>query len=607
LGDSDVKHRLAAILAADAAGYSRLMAADERATVVALEAARAAFRSQIEANQGRVIDMAGDSVLAVFESAAGAVTAALAVQIALEGASAAEPDERRMRFRIGVHLGDVIEKPDGSVFGDGVNIAARLQAGAEPGGVWVSEAVRGAVKSRIAATFEDRGEQRMKNIAEPVRAYAVRDSTTYATKPASATTELDLSQPDKPSIAVLPFANMSGDPEQEYFTDGVTEDIITELSRFHSLFVIARNSSFTYKGKAVDVRTISKELGVRYVLEGSIRRSVNRVRVTAQLIDALTGNHIWAEKYDRVLEDIFAVQEELTASIVKSIAPRIHESELSKVLRRRPGNLSAYEMAVRARAHLSEAFVRQNQVLREQGISEARAALALDPNCVLALHQLAMGLFQEIFVGTAVNRSESWNEALDAAGRAIELDRSGHEGYAMRGMLMGISSRAGSLDQALDDCRHAHELNPNDFACVHALGFIEQVRGNHAKAIDLHLQSLRINPRDPWAFNVYASLAMTCFLAREYSRGLEWGLRAASMAPLEGITHHDLALCYVGLGMVGPAREALQAARRFAPRFIEAAISGRSVFRRPEDRLKYTTFLRIAAGLEDPSAADALR
>ena len=297
--------------------------------------------------------MAGDSVLALFDTAAGAIAAALAVQTSINLHADAVPEDRRMRFRIGVHLGDVIEKADGSVYGDGVNIAARLQALAEPGGITVSDAVRGAVRGKVAASFDDQGEQAVKNIAEPVRAFAVRAEgivPATATQARPAVGQIDLSLPDKPSIAVLPFVNMSGDPEQEYFTDGITEDIITELSRFHSLFVIARNSSFSYKGQSPDIRRVGKELGVRYVLEGSIRKSAQRIRVTGQLIDALSGNHLWAEKYDRVLEDIFAVQEELTRSIVAAIAPHIDDAEREKVHRRRPESLGAYEHAVSALA-----------------------------------------------------------------------------------------------------------------------------------------------------------------------------------------------------------------------------------------------------------------
>src|SRR6187399_547823 len=307
MDEAGFSHRLTAILAADAAGYSRLMAGDGSTTVRALDAARAVFRSQTESRHGRIVDMAGDSVLAVFETVTGAVAAALAVQEVLAKHSAGAPEDRRLLFRIGIHMGDLIEKADGTVYGDGVNIAARLQALAEPGGVVISDAVRGAVRGRVAARFDDQGEQVVKNISEQVRAFAVHaegSAPAAATQPRPAVGQLDLSLPDKPSIAVLPFINMSGDPEQEYITDGITEDIITELSRFHTLFVIARNSSFSYKGTSTDVRRVGKELGVRYVLEGSIRKSAQRIRVSGQLIDTLTGNHLWAEKYDRVQEDI---------------------------------------------------------------------------------------------------------------------------------------------------------------------------------------------------------------------------------------------------------------------------------------------------------------
>ena len=395
MNQTGLKQRLAAILAADVAGYSRLMAADERATVAALDAARKVFRSHIESSQGRVIDMAGDSVLAVFEIATGAVSAALAVQQQLKTLVAGVPEDRRMRFRIGVHLGDVIEKPDGTIYGDGVNIAARLEGLAEPGGITISDSVRIAVKGKLAASFEDRGEQAVKNIPDPVRTYRVRaqGATQGQAKPAAGAGEIDLSLPDKPSIAVLPFANMSGDPEQEYFTDGITEDILTELSRFHSLFVIARNSSFSYKGKSVDVRSVAKELGVRYVLEGSIRKSANRIRVTAQLIDALTGNHLWAEKYDRVLEDIFAVQEEVTRAIVAAIAPHIETSEMDRSRGARPGNLSAYEVAMRGWAAAQKAFGEGNRSSRDEAIQLAREALAIDPRCGAALRTLAFAQF----------------------------------------------------------------------------------------------------------------------------------------------------------------------------------------------------------------------
>jgi adenylate cyclase len=604
--DSDLRQKLAAILAADVAGYSRMMSADERATVAALDAARAVFRGQIEANAGRVIDMAGDAVLAVFETAAGAVTSALAVQQALADAAKDLPDDRRMRFRIGVHLGDVIEKADGTVYGDGVNIAARLESLAEPGGITVSDAVHGAVRGKVGASFADQGEQQVKNIAYPVRAYRLKIGAETGQKQAPAAGGIDLSLPDKPSIAVLAFANMSGDPEQEYFTDGVAEDIITELSRFKSLFVIARNSSFSYKGKTPDIRQVGKELGVRYVLEGSVRRTGNRIRVTAQLIDSLGGSHLWAEKYDRVLEDIFAVQEELTTSIVRQIAPHIDATERERVLRRRPENLNAYELVVRARAYLERSFFQQDRALREEGLRDVRRALEIEPDNVQALCLLSRGIWMDIFSGNA-RGEQAWKDALDAATRAIELDRTNFEGYYARAGLLGMSKREGMLRRALEDARRAHELNPNHAQALAILGWIEMFAGDYASAIQRYGEAARMSPRDPWAFFADAQLSFCYFLAGDYEKGVECGLRSIREAPTEGTAHHDVALCYVGLGEFGKAHAALEEARRHMPEFITAALNGKSVLHLPEARRKYTTFVRVAAGLENPSAAEALR
>ena len=326
-----------------------------------------------------------------------ALSAAIAFQQAVTEANRDQPEDTRIVFRIGLHLGDLIVEGE-DLYGDGVNVAARLEAEAPPGGIVVSRAIREAVEGRLKAKLHALGELALKNIERPIRAFRVEwDAADWKTMeadapkpaiPAEPTTSA-LALPDKPSIAVLPFQNMSGDPEQEYFTDGITEDIITELSRFHSLFVIARNSSFSYKGKSPDVRQVGRELGVRYVLEGSIRKSSNRIRVTGQLIDTLTGNHIWAERYDRVLEDIFAVQEEVTRAIVAAIAPQIESTEQSKAARRRPDNLSAYEIALRAWAHAWRDTDKADRTLLDQSIREAREALAIDPNSVLALHALA--------------------------------------------------------------------------------------------------------------------------------------------------------------------------------------------------------------------------
>ena len=603
---TELKQRLAAILAADVAGYSRLMAADERATVAALDAARAVFRIQIETNQGRVIDMAGDSVLAVFETAIGAVSAALSIQRELDASSTPLPEDRRMRFRIGVHLGDVIEKADGTIYGDGVNIAARLEGLAEPGGITVSESIRTAVRGKVNTTFEDQGEQQVKNIPHPVRAYRLGAEGSTEPKPQPAIGEIDLSLPDKPSLAVLPFTNLSGDPEQEYFTDGITEDIITELSRFHSLFVIARNSSFTYKGKSVDVRTVAKELGVRYVLEGSIRKASNRIRVTGQLIDALTGNHIWAEKYDRVLEDIFSVQEEVTQSIVAAIAPQIGATEQEKARRRRPENLTAYDLALRASANGEEANRNSDLELWGRALGEAREALSLDPRSILALNAIAQmqawHLFK--FMGAGPDAQVRWQEGVASATKAIELDPSGSQGYTRMGMLLSLAGRG---NEALANARRAYELNPNDVGALLGLAYVELMEGHPERTLEHAHHAVRISPRDPSHYSTNAMRAAACFFMHDHVKGLEYALLSVGAAPNWPVSHLNHVLVAVGAGDIAGARAAFETARRLAPDYVQRRLNGESAYRRPEDAQRVTTAFRVAAGLEDPNATDALR
>ena len=594
--DGALRQRLAAILAADAAGYSRLMAADERATVAALDAARALFRAQIEANQGRVVDTAGDSVLAVFETATGAVTAALAIQQSLDAASSNVPEDRRMRFRVGVHLGEIIEKVDGTVYGDGVNIAARLEGLAEPGGVTASDAVRNAVKGKVGAAFEDLGQQSIKNIAEPVRAYRVTAGAAEASTPKRSAADIDLSLPDKPSIAVLPFNNMSPDPEQEFFVDGVTEDIITELSRFHSLFVIARNSTFTYKGKAVDVRTVSKELGVRYVLEGSIRRAGNRIRVTAQLIDSLSGNHIWAEKYDRVIEDVFEVQEEVTRAIVAAIAPQIHASELEKAHRRRPENLSAYEIALRASGSAWESINKSDQSLREQAIEYARRALTIDPRSCLALTTLAFAQWQCLLLYTAPDRKAAFEEALGAVTKAIDVDPSDHNAFAWRAWLLFHGPAAPGWDEALASARRAHELNPNSINSLNACGQIEIYSGNLDIGADVLQAALRVSPRDPINNFVYFGLAFAKCLAAEFASGVEYARHSINATPGFGPGYALLAMNHAGMGELDKAKAAFSTAQSLSPGWIEQRLHGKWPLYRPEDVEGATRLLRLAAG-----------
>jgi adenylate cyclase len=610
---SDLRHRLLAILAADAVGYSRLMSIDDRGTVRAIEAARSVFREQTLGSGGRVIDTAGDSVLAVFDTAAGAVTAALGVQLSLSSAAAELPEDRRMLFRIGVHLGDVIEKADGTVYGDGVNIAARLQSLADPGGTTVSDSIRTAVKGKVDADFDDQGDQQVKNIADPVRMFKVivRGAGELTVPQGGGTAsqntsgEIVLTLPDKPSIAVLAFANMSGDADQEYFTDGISEDIITELSRFDSLFVIARNSSFTYKGRAVDVKQIGRELGVRYVVEGSIRRAGTRIRVTAQLIDALSGRHLWAERYDREAQDIFAVQEEVTECIVASIAPQVDVAEAMRT-RRRPGNLSAYEVAVRAAGMLIEASQKSDRALANECLCLARTALSMDAESLLALNLVAYAQFQNLLLRSAPDRVQAWQEGMDAAMRGIALAQSSLS-HALKGLLLAHEPTGGKLEEALISAETAYRLNPQDSSVIFIYAQLLIFAEEPVRAIELLKRALRINPRDPMVYNTYSGLAQAYVIARDYAGGVEWAVRARTAAPGYVHGHLLMAMLQAGLADLAKAQAALDEARRLAPELVQRRLATKSSSVGKNTGHQFDALLRIAAGLEDPGEMAAWR
>ena len=541
------RQKLAAILAADAVGYSRLMEADERATAAALEAARLVFKSEIESNQGHIINTAGDSVLAVFDSAAGAVTAALSVQRTLDTNSHDISDDRRLRFRIGVHLGDVIEKADGDVYGDGVNIAARLQALADPGGILISDAVRGAVKNRVAAIFDDRGSQLVKNIADPVRAFAVRpegsEAPTVTTPPAAprrptrriawiaiagallvfaitatvwlqpwgkqqiATAPVGQSspaQPGKPSIAVLPFDNMSGDAEQAYFADGITEDLITDLSKVSGLFVIARNSTFAYKGKARDVREIAKTLGVRYVLEGSVRKSGSDVRVNAQLIDAASGGHVWADRYDGDLKNIFALQDTVTRNVVKAMAVELTKDDSDRVAKRGTANVQAYDVFLKG----WERYLRQTPEDFRAAIVEFKKAVDLDPNYGRAYAALA-AIYWETFTrfwAEAVGLGPRNEDALYAAEQQLAKAMRAPTPLAHE-VASAMLLQSQQHDDALVEAKRAIESDPNDANGYIALAGVLSFAGKPAEALEAVERAMRLNPNYPSSYMYQRGLA----------------------------------------------------------------------------------------------------
>jgi adenylate cyclase len=571
VSSAELKQKLAAILAADVAGYSRLMGSDERATVAALDAARAVFRAQIELSQGRVIDMAGDSVLAVFETATGAMTAALAAQRELNASSSSAPEDRRMRFRIGVHLGDVFEKTDGTIYGDGVNIAARLEALAEPGGVTVSESVRTALRGKVNAAFEDRGELTVKNIAYPVRAFAVRSGGDAAAQPTPAGGEVVLSLPDKPSIAVLPFNNMSGDPEQEFFADGVVEAITATLSRIRSFFVIARNSAFCYKGAAVNVLQAGRELGVRYVLEGSVQKAGGRMRITAQLIDATSGTHIWADRVDGAHEDVFDLQDRITERVAGALQPSIRLAEVERARRKRPQDLGAYDYTMRAMPHV--------WVLEKDASAKALElldrALAIDPEYPLALSLAGWCYAQRSVYNWADDLAASKREALRHAEKAAELSGDDPLILAVLGAVHTFVRNLGTARLLLE---RAVQLDPNAAWAWSRLGWLEAYSDHPELAIENFQRAIRLSPLDPMNFNNTVGMGSANEISGRYEEALALYRRAHQERPHANWILRQTVSCLAGAGRMEEAATELQRMYQFYPGITIAKFKEAMVF-----------------------------
>ena len=596
--DAEFSQRLAAILSADAVGYSRLMAADERATVAALDAARAVFRNQIEANQGRVIDMAGDSVLAVFETASGAVAAALAIQRDLQASHGSTPDDRQLRFRIGVHLGDVLHKGDGTVYGDGVNIAGRLQALAETGGIMVSEAIQGAVRGRVAASFVDHGSQDVKNIPYPVRVFAVRTNS-GATGTAGAAIETNLSLPEKPSIAVLPFTNMSGDVEQDYFADGMVEDITTALARMGLFFVIARNSSFVYKGKAVDIKQVGRELGVRYVLEGSVRKSDNRLRIAGQLIDAQDGHHIWADRFEGTLEDVFDLQDRITESIVSAIEPNVRRVEVERVRLKPTANLRAYDLLLRALPGLMPDSTRSE---KDESLSFIRRAVDMDPRYALAKAFGAMACMARVVDGfaTAEDVKAGLRYAEDAlsertddpmvlsyAGAAL-----GALGYRVRGVrLLGFR-----YDEAYRAIDRALQLSPNLLPVQWNAGTVKLIIGESDSALKHFERVMRISPIDPATGAFVTQAGWAHLVSSRYEEALAAAQRVTQENPRFVFGHYLMVIALAHLDRIDEAKLAAQCLLELAPQFTVSRYQSVSPVKDPEYRRRVAEMF-LAAGV----------
>ena len=482
-----MERRLAAILAADVVGYSRLTGADEEGTLAALKVLRESFVEPLIAeHRGRVVKLMGDGILAEFPSAVDAVRCAAAWQEGAASAQGAEP----MEFRIGVNLGDVVV--DGAdVLGDGVNVAARLEALAEPGGIVISDMVQQNVSARVDIAFDDLGPQSLKNIDRQVRAWKWAPGTSRAPTPASApAAETAAPLPERPSIVVLPFTNMSGDPEQEYFSDGITEDIITELSRFRSLHVIARHSAFAYKGAGTDIQEIAAKLGVRYAVEGSIRKASNRIRVNCQLVEGASGSHVWAERYDREFEDLFEIQDDLVHMIATTVGGRIEAADKSRAERLNDPSASAYDLCLRAQSYQD----RNTREAYDQAEQWLRQAMAIDPHLAQACHQLSLVEFWRWYVDWAEDPEATLEEAFRLAQEAVALDASDGMVHAHLSMLHLFRRE---FDQAGHRIAQALRLNPNDVKVLGIHGEHLIAMGEPKRAIELFETLHGINPIEP--------------------------------------------------------------------------------------------------------------
>jgi adenylate cyclase len=500
-----VERRLAAVLAADVAGYSRLMGVDEVGTLQALKAhRRELIDPSIAAFKGRIVKTTGDGMLVEFASAVDAVSCAVTVQrkMAERNANAAP----KIAFRIGINVGDIIIEVD-DIFGDGVNIAARVENECQPGGVCLSASAFEQVRGKTEFAFDDLGERSLKNIERPVRLYAV---SLEATGDTGASTPQPLQQrgatalplPDKPSIAVLPFTNMSGDPEQEYFADGMVEDIITELSRFKGLFVIARNSSFTYKGKPVDIKQVGRELGVRYVLEGSVRRSGHRVRITGQLIDAVTGAHLWADKFEGELQDAFDLQDRVTVGVVGAIAPRLVDAEVERARRKPPESWDAYDYYLRGLAF----FAQRNIEANAQALPLFLKAIDLNPEFGLAYTRAAACLsLKSTYQGQPLSDQER-ADLIQLNDRALALEPG--DAFVVAWASLIIAFTLGDMERGSDYVDRALAVNPNLSNAWNARGWISLCLGDTEQALEAFNHAIRLNPFDDWT--VFVAMRGKC-------------------------------------------------------------------------------------------------
>jgi adenylate cyclase len=626
MATQDFKRKLTAILSADVEGYSRLMSEDDEATVRTITAYREVIAVVVQKHRGRVVDSPGDNILAEFASVIDAVSSAVEIQEELRVRNAELPEDRKMEFRIGVNLGDVIHEEE-RIYGDGVNIAARIEGLAEGGGICISRTVFDQVRNKLKLGYEYIGEHSVKNIAQAVRVYRVLTEpedvgkvigekmaplkqrwklalaavvfviigaigvtlwNTYF-RPLSvevaSVEKMAFPLPDKPSIAVLPFDNLSGDPKQEYFSDGLTEEIISALSSVPKLFVIARNSTFTYKGKPVKVQQVSEELGVRYVLEGSVRKSGDEIRITAQLVDALTGHNLWAKSYDRNLSDIFAVQDEITKEIITAMQVKLTAGEEVKAAAKGTNNLEAYLKYLQANELINQINPESNAL----GKQFAEEAIALDPEYASAYKALARAHMQSALLGSSKSPKQPLMKALELMQKAIVLDDTYAEAHSLLGFLFSMT---GKHDKAVAEGEHAVTLNPNS-AFTHAvLGLILRFEGRHEESIPEYKQAIRLNPIPP-SFYTYGLGLAYCF-TEQYEEAITWGEKSVRQWPNSLYAHLILTVIYNSLGRDEEARTEAAEVLRINPKFSVEKWAKRLTYKNQADNDRFISALRKA-------------
>jgi len=627
MATEDFKRKLTAILSADVKGYSRLMGEDEEVTVRTITAHRKVITSVIQKYRGRVVDSPGDNILAEFVSVVDAVQSAVEIQEVIRAKNAELPEDRKMEFRIGINLGDVIQEGE-RIYGDGVNIAARVEGVADPGGICISGSAYEQIENKLALGYEYIGEHTVKNIVKPIRVYRVPtgpetlQKVTEEKKPApswqraalavviallvvaggvaiwksyrpstpplmevASVEKMAFPLPDKPSIAVLPFDNLSGDPEQEYFSDGLTDEIITALSSVPKLFVIARNSTFTYKGKPVKVQQVSEELGVRYVLEGSVRKAGDKIRISAQLIDALDGHHLWAKRYDRNLSDIFAVQDEITKEIITAMQVKLTEGEQVRAAAKGTNNLEAYLKYLQA----NELIGRINPESNALGKQLAEEAIALDPEYSWAYAALGRSHMMDVWVKASKSPKESIGKAIELVQKAIALDDKNANAHSLLAFLYSMTRQH---DKAIAQAEKAVALNPNSSWAQFMVGKALFFAGRCEESIPEYKRAIRLDPIPP--NNHFWSLGLSYAYMGQYEEAITWCEKAVDREPNDLLARIMMTVVFSLSGRDEEARVEAAEVLRIQPKFSLKGFEKKLTYKRKEDSEKFFDALRKA-------------